>query len=730
QTPLPTAFAVQLVQRLRDQDPKVTPALTWLDERLASMGTTADEAVRTEHQKQGAMNVTVRNVITSMRLISAVDWTEFFESVSLVDAALRADSDFAAMDFATRDRYRHAIEELARGSGQPELEVARHAIAAAKRAAAEPHNGGAETARSREEPGYYLISNGRRMIEKEIGFRVPMSEWLARASAAVGILGYVGAIAIIGAFIVALPLLGVAEFGVSGWILFLLALLALAPASDAAVALVNRGVASAFGARTLPAMELRDGVPASLRTIVAVPTLLTTRAEVEAQIERLEVHYLASQDGDLRFALLSDWTDCATQSAPDDDELLGAAAEGIARLNQRHGPASEGARFLLLHRRRIWNEGQGKWIGWERKRGKLHELNRLLRGATDTTFVTTVSNSPMAPSGVRYVITLDADTHLPRGTARRLIGKMAHPLNRPRLDPDSHRVVEGYAVLQPRVTPSLPSGCEGSLFQRIFTSPSGLDPYAFAVSDVYQDLFGEGSYSGKGIYDVDAFEAALGARIPDNTLLSHDLLEGTFARAGLVSDIEVVEEFPSRYDAAAARQHRWARGDWQLLPWIFGRGRDSSGDQRRSAIPLIGRWKMMDNLRRTLSAPAAFLALLGGWTLPLAAAAVWSGFVVATFAIPTVLPAFVGIVPRRRGLSQRRHWHAVGTDFALSVSQITLLVTLLAHQAWLMTDAIVRTFFRLFVRHRRLLEWVTAAQARLSTQLDLREYYRWMAGGI
>ena len=728
--PVPRAFAVQLAQRLRDQDPKVTPALTWLDEHLASMGMTADEAVRTEHQAQGAMNVTVRNVITSMRMISAVDWAEFFESVSLVDIALRGASDFAEMDFPTRDRYRHEIEELARGSGQPEIEVARHAIAAAKRAAAAQPTGPSERAQSEHEPGYYLISKGRRTIEKEIGFRVPIKEWIARANAAAGILGYVGAIAIVSVVILVMPLIGVTEFGVSGWILVLLAFLAVAPASDAAVALVNRGVTSAVGARTLPAMELGHGVPARLRTMVVVPTLLTTRSELEEQIERLEVHYLASQDGDLRFALLSDWTDCISENALDDDDLLRAAAEGLARLNQRHGSAPEGARFLLLHRRRVWNEGQGKWIGWERKRGKLHELNRLLRGATDTTFVAIDGSSPIVPSDVRYVITLDADTRLPRGTARRLIGKMAHPLNRPRLDPDRGRVVEGYAVLQPRVTPSLPSGREGSLFQRIFTSPSGLDPYAFAVSDVYQDLFGEGSYSGKGIYDVDAFEAALDGRLPESVILSHDLLEGIFARAGLASDIEVVEEFPSRYHAAAARQHRWARGDWQLLPWIFGRGRDSSGDQRRTAIPLIGRWKMLDNLRRTLSAPAAFLGLLVGWTLPLAAAAVWSGFVVATFAIPTLLPAFIGMVPRRLGFSQRRHWYAVGRDFALSLSQVALLVTLLAHQAWLMSDAIVRTFFRMFGRHRRLLEWVAAAQAKPTIQLNIRGYFRWMAGGI
>jgi len=256
-----------------------------------------------------------------------------------------------------------------------------------------------------------------------------------------------------------------------------------------------------------------------------------------------------------------------------DAALLTAAADGIAELNHRYGPAPGGDRFLLLHRGRQWNEGEGRWLGWERKRGKLHELNRLLRGATDTSFIQAAERPHVVPNDVRYVITLDADTRLPRDTVRRLIGKMAHPLNRPRLDPRARRVVEGYAVLQPRVTPSLPVGREGSMFQRVFSSMNGIDPYAAAVSDVYQDLFGEGSYTGKGIYDVDAFEAALDGRVPDNTLLSHDLFEGVFARAGLASDIEVVEEFPSRYDVAAARQHRWVRGDWQLAPWILGRRR-------------------------------------------------------------------------------------------------------------------------------------------------------------
>ena len=727
---LPAPFVVRLLERLRDQDPRVMPALTWLDEQVATKGRSCDDIVRAEHQRQVGTNVTVRNVITSMRLVSALDWAKIFESSSLVDAALRAETAFAEMDFPTRNRYRHAIERLARGSGRSELHVVQRAIAAAKRSAADSTPIRATTVEREQEPGYYLIANGRQEFEKELGFRAPISSWLIRAGRKAGIMGYVGGIVVILAIILALPLIALAEFGVGGWFLILFAVLGLAPASDLAVAIINRAITNDLNPKTLPALELRAGVTAELRTIVVVPTLLTTRSALDEQIERMEVHYLANQDGDLYFALLSDWVDAATESAPSDDELLTAAADGIAELNRRYGPALKGPRFYLLHRRRMWNEGQGKWIGWERKRGKLHELNRWLRGATDTTFIPVNGALPVAPSDVRYVITLDADTRLPRGTAKRLVGKMAHPLNRPRLEPVNGRVVEGYAVLQPRVTPSLPKNSEASLFQRVFTIPSGLDPYAFTVSDVYQDLFGEGSYSGKGIYDVDMFEAALAQRIPESTLLSHDLLEGIFARSGLVTDIEVVEEFPSRYYVAAARQHRWARGDWQLLPWIFGRGRKSDSEHDRSAIPFVGRWKMLDNLRRTLSAPAIYLALLAGWLLPLDAAVVWTAFVVATFAIPAFIPAFIGIIPRRFGLSQRRHWYMVGGDFALASLQLALLITLIASQAWLMTDAILRTLFRLFVRRRKLLEWVTAAQSKVSSRLSLFEMYLWMSGGI
>jgi cyclic beta-1,2-glucan synthetase len=717
-TALPEAFAVQLVHRLRDQDPRITPALTWLDQHLAAQGSTADAVVHNEHQRQGSGVVTVRNIITSMRMISDVDWPELFERISLVDEVLSAGSAFRDMDFPTRNLYRSAIEELSRGADSTELDVARNAVQAAAHSPSSPI--GVEADRH-SDPGYHLLAGGRRAFEAAIGFRPSPSAWPGRLSRTLGIGGYVGAGIMVAGVLLAIPLFVLHARGLGPVWLSVLGVLGLVPAIDAAVAVVNRCVTRGFGATPLPALELRGGVPAHLRTLVAVPTLLTTAAAIEEQIERLEIHHLASPEGELHFALLSDWLDATTQHADGDDALLATATAGIARLNRRYGPAPGGDRFLLLHRKRLWNTGEARWIGWERKRGKLHELNRLLRGATDTSFLGIGGQAPDAPADVRYVITLDADTRLPRDAVRRLIGKMAHALNRPQFDIATGRVLAGYAVLQPRVTPSLPVGREGSLFQRIFSSMNGIDPYAAAASDVYQDLIGEGSYAGKGIYEVDVFEAALAGRVPDSALLSHDLFEGTFARAGLASDVEVVEEFPARYDVAARRQHRWARGDWQLLPWLTG---------GRPGVPAIGRWKMVDNLRRTLSAPACMLALLAGLALPFTVAYVWIGFILSTILLPAILPVIAAVMPRHAGITPRSYLAALGSDQRIALAQWAFIVTFLGHQAWLMSDAIARTLTRLFVTRRHLLEGVPAAQAGNGHRPDLVGFYRVMGSGV
>jgi cyclic beta-1,2-glucan synthetase len=670
-----------------------------------------------------------------MRLISNFDWEVFFESVSLVDQVLRERSNFGAMDFATRDAYRHAIEDLSRGSDHSEIEIAELAVNRGEDATSVTWSESTRQSDSMSQderlsdPGYYLISRGRLAFEHEIGFRVPLKRRLLRFYVHAAAPGYLGTIALLTLAIMILPLAHSWESGVNIPLIFLLGFLATIPASDLAIALINRGVTDLLGPRLLPRLEMR-AIPEKLRTIVVVPILLTSINEISEQVQLLEIHYLANSDGDMRFALLSDWVDADTETLPNDENLLAAASNGIAELNKRHGSAPGGGnRFFLFHRRRLWNDSEGKWMGWERKRGKLHELNLLLRNSVNTTFITSSGHSPEAISGVRYVITLDADTRLPRGAAARLVGTMAHPLNRAIFSEEKGRVVEGYGIIQPRITPSLPADRDGSFFQKIFSAPAGIDPYSSAVSDVYQDLFREGSYTGKGIYDLDVFEAALAGKVPENILLSHDLFEGLFARTALATDIELFDEFPTHYDVAASRQHRWARGDWQLLPWIVT-GTAGSRGGREFAIPLIGRWKMLDNLRRSLLAPSMFLILVIGWLTPEISPWLWVRFILPTIAIPSLIPFFAGLTARIEGISKRSHFHGVVSDLWLGLWQAGLTITFLAYQAWLMADAIGRTLARLLVTRKHMLEWVTAAQAKYRVRLNLYSAVRRNAGGV
>ena len=702
-----SAFLARLEQRLRNLGDGTDQAVREIALHLEGRGKDVHALVQEEYQAQGADDISVRNVITTMRLVSNIDWADLFEDVSLVDKALCQAPGYRQNDFATRDRYRRAIEVMARASGGDEIALAENAVARAL----------AGEDQRRRDVGYYLIAEGRHDFARSAGCRPSLTGRFVRTLRATGLTGYIGAIAILCLMIVTAVLLTQAGEDVPDWLLAVAAILALLPASDLAIALINRLVTKQRQPQALPALSLKDGVPANLRTMLVVPTLLVREEDIAEQIERLEVHYLANEDAGMSFALLSDFTDSATEHREDDEKLLDVARKSIAALNARHARGKEPI-FLLLHRRRLFNRAQNCWMGWERKRGKLHELNRLLRGAADTSFLAVEG----IPKDVRYIITLDADTRMPRGAAKRLIGKMAHPLNQPLMDQRSGRVVHGHGILQPRVTPSLPVGSESSLFQYAFSGPNGLDPYAFAVSDVYQDLFDEGSFVGKGIYDLDIFESALDARIPENTVLSHDLLEGVFARSALVSDIELVEEFPSRYDVEAARQHRWMRGDWQLLPWILG---------LRDGISALGRWKLLDNLRRSLGAPALLLAFLLGWTLPMPDALGWTLFLLAAIAVPPFLPIITGLFLFRAwriyGLS---HFRGLGNDSLLAGLQLLFSFAFLARLAFLSLDAVLRTLFRLAITHRRMLEWVTFAQTAYRRHSGWRPLVFQLAGSF
>ncbi|WP_246022363.1 GH36-type glycosyl hydrolase domain-containing protein [Pararhodobacter zhoushanensis] len=705
--PLPDFLAAQIGNRLRGFDPDTTPLLPWLHDRLQRQGTSLDAVVERVQHEQSAANVTMRNLVASMRVLSELDWAEFFESVSLVDALLRQTTDFDALDFATRNRYRDEIETLARHAPHDEIAITQALVSQTTTGA---------SARERD-PGHWLIGKNRQPFAASIGYTPPASLRLSRAVARVGLGGYLASLCVVTLALIAL-LLPLVAAGLSVWPLLGLGLLLLMPSAEAATALVNLLVTRLKAPQRLPALDLSESVPDDYRTLVAVPVILSGTTALTEIVERLEVHYLASAPGAVHYAILSDGPDSDAADMPADDALLTAARAAIAALNARY-PNGAANRFLFLHRARKHNPGESRWMGWERKRGKLEELNRLLRGATDTSFLP--SDAPV-PQDIRYVITLDADTRLPRDTVHRLIGKMVHPLNRPVFDPALQRVTDGYGILQPRVTPALPMGAAGSMFQRLQSGNGGIDPYAAAVSDVYQDLFGEGSFAGKGIYDVDAFSAALAGRVPENTLLSHDLFEGVYARAALASDIEVIEDFPSRYDVAAKRQHRWVRGDWQLLPWITGR--------RGDGVPPLGRWKLIDNLRRSLTAPLTLLALVAGWALPLPVALVWSGLLLGLLAVPYVLPLLSTLIPVRRSQFSPLQLNAYGRDVLSAALNFGLSVLLLPYTAVLMMDAILRTLYRLGVSRRHLLEWVTAASAEGTPPPGTFGQYRLMLGGV
>ena len=715
---LPGSFVVQLVQRMRDRDPATTPGLVWLEARLAQQRSSVEEMVREEHLKQAALQGPVRDAITAMRALALVDWGEFVETVCLVEHTLRDAPDVLRADFATRDAYRHAVEALARRSAHTELEVAQAAVRLAGAAELPPGSRGAD-------PGYHLIGRGRGRLEAELGYRPPLRQRIERRLQRAPWISYLGGLTTVTLGWLAIPVVTSLRADAPVPELALLSLLALTPASELAMAVVNRVVVRLVGPRKLPQLELKEGVPPALRTLVVVPALLLDAREVQALLERLEVHFLANDEGELRFALATDWRDAPAEHAEGDEALLAQVRAGVAQLNALYGPAPAGGpRFFSLHRGRRWNASEACWMGWERKRGKLHELNALLRGATETSFLPSdeagTTPAEIAALEIRYVITLDTDTSLPRGAAKKLIGAIAHPLNRPLQDAATGDVSDGYSILQPAIKPTLPEAGAGTLIQRAFSGPAGLEPYTFASSDVYQDLFGEGSYVGKGIYDINMFEVMLSGRAPDNTLLSHDLFEGLHARSGFVSDVALFEAFPAHYQVLASRQHRWARGDWQLLPWIFARG----------PISRIGRWKMLDNLRRSLVAPTCVATLIVAWALPDGRLWAWTLFIAATLSLPTAALTLLAVVPCRSGLVQRVLLRRVGRELLLAALRVSLSFVLLAEQATLMVDAIVRTVFRLTVSHRRRLEWVTAGQVALGCDLAIQTFYRKMWPGV
>jgi len=684
-------FGSQLISLLYDQAATLAPVESWLERKL---GKSANDINFSEQNRQAHDQLLIEAAFTSIRQLVQIDWRDIFEELSWVEKIMTTDPAgiYPAMDFQTRDKYRQVIKHYAQRSGRTEDDVARTAI---------------ELARSTESHvGTLLFGPGKARLDAKLDCRENRSKRFRaflRANHCAVYLGGLGAI-FLGIY---LFMFNIALTNESIAARFGFAILLTIPVSQLALEILNYFLTRLVRPRPLSKMDFeKTGIPDEFRTLVVVPTLLTSDGAIREEIEKLEIRFMANRDTNLRFGLFTDYTDSTLEHNEEDEALLQLAQKSINGLNRRYDTDT----FFLFHRERTWSNTEQKFIGWERKRGKLEELNQLLDGSSpDSANKLVYAGNPEQLDGIRFIITLDSDTQLPHGTARRMIETLAHPLNQPQID-ESGQIKRGtYTILQPRVTPSLQSTSK-SPFSQIYADAVGVDPYTRVVSDVYQDLSGEGSYHGKGIYDVRAFSRILSNNFPDELVLSHDLIEGAHVRTALVSDIELFYDFPQDYLGFITRLRRWIRGDWQIFPWIFPWVPKKGGGFRKNPISIFNRWKVLDNLRRSLLPTFNLALLIAAWlTSQQAAMAVMMMIGLQIFFNP--VSQILSAVTTRKGI------RGFSVSLHLNHLQRALAeIAMLPHQAWVTFAAILQAWYRLFISHRKLLEWTTAYAAQTTVQ--------------
>jgi len=699
--PTSSAFVAEITRRLHGKGPALAMPLTWIEQRLSESGQSIEQLVRLENQQQAADQVSMSNSIGSLRFMGAIDWREFVETMSIVEQTLREDpcGVYGKMDFPTRDHCRHVVERIAKLSSRAESEVASMAVQLALEGEARK-SGDERVAHA----GFYLIDEGLPQLERMAGVRSPPLDILLKASRRLPLPAYAGSALLLTAVFATGFFAKAYADGLQAWAYGLFGLLSLLCASHLALALTNWLATLLVSPKALPRMDFSKGIPHEFQTLAVVPSMLTNPYGIEKLTNALEVRFLANRDENLHFGLLTDFRDANEETLPEDEALLNLARRRIEELNAKHRNINNEP-FFLFHRPRRWNPQDRIWMGYERKRGKLADLNRFLRSGSTERF-SLVAGKLAVLSNVKYVITLDADTQLPRDSARQLVGAMAHPLNRPRYDASLRRVTAGYGILQPRVESSL-SGANRSRYARMCASEIGIDPYTRAVSDVYQDLFQEGSFIGKGIYNVDAFELSLGGRFPENMILSHDLLEGCFARSGLLSDSQLYEDSPSSYGADANRRSRWIRGDWQIARWLLSKAPGPDARLQRNALSTLSRWKIFDNLRRSLTAAALTSLLLLGWTV-LPSSWFWTLAVVGIILTPTLVASAVNLLRKPSDSTLEQHLSVSFRSLRQRLEQAAFTLVCLPYEAFFSLDAITRSVVRMYVTRRKLLQWETS----------------------
>ncbi|HEX6981801.1 MAG TPA: glucoamylase family protein [Balneolaceae bacterium] len=716
-------FLAILAQRLQTMGMLTENERRWFDYKFARWETNLDEQLRGRTRQTSRLHLSIQNAISSLRKVSETDWSNFVETCSVVEQILRLDpaNVYASMDFQSRDAYRKKIEKLSDHSHLSQQQIAEEALIMAEGAAKDGAGNEQKT-----HIGYYLLGRGYDDLCIKVSYQTPVYEqFLNRIKHHFS--DYIGFICLTTFILLLIVALVSNLFSAPAWLILISVLAALLPAFDLATITANRLISLLVPPDILPKVEFKNRISDRFRTLVVVPTIFSSQKDIKEQMEMLEIRALANSDPALQFALLSDFPDAAEETLPEDEAFLQTARKKIDQLNNRY-QSTYGDKFLLFHRHRSLNENDNIWMGWERKRGKIEELNRVLKNpdaeATfyplNQKFLASLRHHP-----VTFVITLDADTKLPPGSSKKLIGTAAHPLNRPLISKEGNYVSEGYGIFQPRISIA-PQSANRTWFTQIFSGNVGLDPYTTAVSDIYQDLYREGVFVGKGLYDLNAFEDVLGDRFPSNIILSHDLLESTYLRSALVTDIELFDNYPTTYLSYCKRNHRWIRGDWQIMPWLFNKAPGSDGKKEKNPINPVSKWKIFDNLRRSLNPPALILFLLLGWLLLPGSALIWTAAVFGVSAFPIYSSFSTDIFRRNRRVRWQLHLEKMLADLKMNTIQACSTFIFLPHQAWLSLDAISRTLWRRFISHKKMLEWTTSIQAEKETGRSQAVYWKKM----
>lgn len=709
--PLTAPFVEEFYARLQAQGSAMAFVQTWVEHNLLEQGVTATQLSGASGRTAAANRISIANSIGSLRFIGNMDWRNYVESLSIVEQILSEDptGTYITQDFATRDRYRHVIEEVARGSSCKESDVAQAAITLAQAAAQQL---GSQHRTSHI--GYFLIDHGRHELERALSCHLTLKARSGRMFQRFRLPLYLTPILLLSSLGVSVTLLYFDGLAVNDWHFWFFAITGLIGASALAVSLVNLFATLFLPPRVLPRLDFSKGIPNIHRTMVVVPTLLSNPQEIDELLAALEIRYLGNRDPNLYFGLLTDFHDASEPTLPGESELLAHARATVQALNTNY-QADRPCIFYLFHRPRLWNPHERVWMGYERKRGKIEQFNALLRGEAPEAFSDIVGDATIL-SSIKYVITLDTDTQLPRDTARTLVGNMAHPLNRPVYDNDKGRIVQGYAILQPRTSISMTSVGQ-TMFAKLFAGEAGIDPYSREVSDVYQDIFSEGSFIGKGIYDVDAFRQAVDGRFPENLILSHDLLESGYARSALVTDVDLIEEHPASYTVETNRRHRWMRGDWQLAGWLLAhvpgppdvelpdKAKGIKAKRQPNPLTALLLWKIFDNLRRSL-VPLSLLALLaGGWLFGSAPVWYWTLLVLGVLLLPTLLSTLIELVRKPEDRDWLVHLTLTSKSAIRPIAIGLLTLIFLPYDTLICLNAILHSGVRMLFTRRGLLLW-------------------------